>query len=213
MLKAENILLYKNWLKYEEYLLRGEWHVHTDYVDGENSVEEYCKRAVELRIPLIAFTEHVGRELTYNYLELVEEIITARENYPELIILTGCEAKVLADGSLDVSEDVLRQSEIVLMAFHSFPVNKDKYVDALKTALSNPRVDIWAHPGLFFRNKDISLSDEEVENIFSIANKRNILIELNEKYNLPPKSWIRIGENKGIKFVRGSDVHNVKDLK
>ena len=214
MSKMENILAYKNWMKYRQHLLNGQWHVHTNYVDGENSVDEYCKKAVELRIPLIAFTEHVRRGLTYNYQDLAEEIRTARKNYySELIILTGCEAKVLKDGSLDVSVDILRQSEIVLMAFHSFPRSKEKYVNALKTALSNSRVDIWAHPGLFLRNKRLSLSKEEVEDIFDIASQRNVLIELNEKYNLPPRGWIEIGKKKGINFVRGSDAHSVRDLK
>jgi len=187
--------------------------VHTNYVDGANSVDEYCKRAVKLRIPLIAFTEHVRKKLTYRYRDLVEEILTARENYPELIILTGCEAKVLEDGSLDVSADILRESEIVLMAFHSFPADKEKYVEALKKALSNPRVDIWAHPGLFLRTKNICLSDEEVGEIFSIASQKNVLIELNEKYCLPPRGWEEIGKKRGVKFVRGSDVHKVEELK
>ncbi len=204
---------YKNWKKYEKYLISGQWHVHTNYVDGENTVDEYCKRTVKLRIPLIAFTEHVRKKLTYRYHDLVGEILTAREDYPELIILTGCEAKVLEDGSLDVSEDVLRQSEIVLMAFHSFPADKDKYVEALKTALSNPKVDIWAHPGLFLRNKNFSLRDEEVEDILEKASRENVLIEFNEKYQLPVRSWVEIGKKKGIKFVRGSDVHKIRDLK
>lgn len=151
-----NISPYKNWMGYEKYLQSGEWHVHTDYVDGENSVDEYCKRAVELRIPLIVFTEHVRRVLTYNYQDLVEEIMRARENYPELIILTGCEAKVLENGSLD---------------------------------------------------------DEEVEVIFEIASQKNVLIELNEKYSLPSMGWVEIGKKKGVKFVRGSDVHRVEELK
>jgi DNA polymerase (family 10)/putative hydrolase len=209
----KNSLVYKKWMRYKKYLLSGQWHIHTNYTDGENSVDEYCKRAVELRIPLIAFTEHVRRELTYNYQDLVDEIRAARKNYSGLKIITGCEAKVLEDGNLDVSEDVIKQCEIVLMAFHSFPISKDKYVNALKTALSNPRVDIWAHPGLYLRNKTVSLRDEEVENIFSIANKNNVLIELNKKYDLPLKSWIKIGEKKEIIFVRGGDIHSVNDFK
>jgi len=129
------------------------------------------------------------------------------------VILAGCEAKVLEDGSLDVSEEVLRRSEIVLMAFHSFPNSKEKYVRALRTALSNPKVDVWAHPGLFLKNKEVGLREWEVEKIFSLANKEGVLIELNKKYNLPPQSWVKIGEEKGVKFVKGSDAHSVKDLR
>ncbi len=203
----------KNWMRYENYLMSGEWHVHTNYVDGANTVDDYCKRAVELKIPLIAFTEHVRRVLTYNYRDLVEDVMRARENYPDLIILTGCEAKVLEDGSLDVSDEVLKQSEIVLMAFHSLPGSKDKYIEALTTALSNLRVDIWAHPGLFLRNKNLSLSEEEAEEILEKARKEDVLIEFNGKYGLPLEEWVEIGKKKGVKFVRGSDVHKVGDLK
>jgi len=213
MSKMENISPCKNWMKYEKYLLSGEWHVHTNYADGKNSVDEYCKRAVELRIPLIVFTEHVRKALTYSYQDLIDEIIMARGKYPELIILTGCEAKVLEDGSLDVSENVLKASEIVIMAFHSFPRSKDKYIEALKTALSNPRVDIWAHPGLFLRNKSLSLNEEEVEAVFEKASQENVLIELNEKYSVPSRDWMRIGKKKGVKFVKGSDVHSVEEIK
>ena len=213
MSEREIISPYKNWMKYENYLLTGEWHIHTNYTDGKNSVDEYCKRAVALGIPLIAFTEHVRKELTYNYQNLEAEIITARENYPNLIILTGCEAKVLEGGSLDVSEEVLKQSEIVLMAFHSFLASKDKYVEALKVALSDPGVDIWAHPGLFLRNFGLTLKEEEVVAIHEIASRENVLIERNDKYCLPCKDWVEIGKRKGVKFVHGGDVHSVKELK
>jgi DNA polymerase (family 10)/putative hydrolase len=84
----------KTWKKYVDYLLEGEWHIHTNYTDGKNTVFEYCEKAVEIGIPLLAFTEHVRKELTYDFNQFLNEIEEAREEF-DLIILSGCEAKVL----------------------------------------------------------------------------------------------------------------------
>lgn len=208
----------KTWMNYEEYLMSGEWHIHTDFTDGKNSVQEYCKKAAKLGLPLLAFTEHVRRQLTYNFHDFTKEIEIAKEEYDDLIILAGCEAKVLDDGHLDVSEAVIEECDIVLMAFHSFPNSKQKYIGALEKALCNPRVDIWAHPGpspvsIHAIRNDFAMSDEEISSILSLAKKKNVLIEINRKYRLPPKRLKRIAEDQGVKFVRGSDVHRVSDLR
>ena len=57
----------KNWIKYDEYLLTVDWHIHTNWTDGENTVFEYCERAVQEGIPLIAFIEHVRKKLNYDF--------------------------------------------------------------------------------------------------------------------------------------------------
>lgn len=199
-------------MKHEKYLLSGEWHIHTNYTDGKNSVNEYCKRAARLGLPLIAFTEHVRKVLTYNFHDLVKEIEKSKESYPELTILTGCEAKVLENGDIDVSSDVIQECDIVLMAFHSFPDDKAKYLNALMKALTNPIVDIWAHPGLLPSCKGNQLTDEEVTEVLNLARDNEVLIEINRKYHLPPARWFQIGRKHEMKFVRGSDIHSVREM-
>jgi putative hydrolase len=208
----------KKWMNYEEHLMTGEWHVHTNFTDGKNTVHEYCKKANELGLPLIAFTEHVRKRLTYNFDDFTNEIENARKEYDNMIILTGCEAKVLDEGHLDVSENVLEKCNIVLMAFHSFPNNKNKYITALQNALCNPRVDIWAHPnllpiGIHPTQNGFTLSDEELSTILQTARKNKVLLEINRKYRLPPERLMRIAKEQGVKFVRGSDVHSVSDMR
>lgn len=205
-------LRYKNWMKYEPYLLSGEWHVHTSYTDGENSVNEYCEKAIESGIPLIVFSEHVRRSLDYDFYALLKEIKLAQRKYPELIILPGCETKVLDTGELDVSDEILGQCEIVLMAFHSFPVDVSQYYDALRIALANPKVDVWAHPGYFLAKNGLTVGKSQIEEISSIACQHNVLIELNTRYNMPPKEWLDILSSKA-KFVKGNDIHSLSDFK
>jgi DNA polymerase (family 10)/putative hydrolase len=207
-----NSLRYKNWMKYKPYLLSGEWHIHTSYTDGNNSINEYCREALKRGIPLLVFSEHVRRTLDYDFKKFLEDIELARREYPELIILAGCEAKVLETGELDVSGEIVEQCEVVLMAFHSFPANLDKYYEALITVLTNPIVDIWAHPGFFLSRNNLKLMRNQLEQITEIVSKKNILIELNSKYNMPPKEWLDMLKGK-VNFVRGNDIHSLEDFK
>jgi DNA polymerase (family 10)/putative hydrolase len=208
----------KRWMNYEEYLMSGEWHIHTNYTDGKNSVHQYCKKAAKLGLSLVAFTEHVRRDLTYNFDNFTKEVESARKEYNDLIILTGCEAKVLEGGRLDVSQNVTKKCDIVLMSFHSFPNSKRKYITALNEALRNPRVDIWAHPSRSpnrtrTNQSNLTLSDEEFIIAMDLAKKNDVLIEINKKYKVPPQPLVKAAEKRGVKFVRGSDVHSLRELR
>jgi len=202
----------KIWKYYSQYLLSGEWHIHTNYTDGDNSIDDYCKKAVELGIPLVAFTEHVRQNLSYDFNDYLEDIENAREQY-DLIILSGCEAKVLPNGSLDVDYSILEQVDYPIFAFHSFPEDISVYLDALYDILVVPYVNTWAHPGLFLENSGLALSEGELSQIFKVLKKNEILIELNRKYDAPPNAWINLARQYGVNFVRGSDCHCIEEFR
>ena len=203
----------KRWHKYEYYLLKGDWHVHTNYTDGKNTVFEYCKQAEKNGLELIAFTEHVRKKLDYDFDEFLADIYAAKDKF-DLEILAGCEAKVLdSKGTLDVSDDVLKECEVVLGAFHRFePVDKNAYLVALKNMLSNPNIDIWAHPTLFAKKNKFALSYKDILATINLCLKYNVLIEKNMKYNVPDRVFREIASNMGCKFVNGSDAHQVSEL-
>ncbi len=202
----------KIWKRYEKYLMKGEWHIHTNYTDGENSVFEICKRAKELEIPLIAFTEHVRRELTYDFNEFLNDIEQAREEFPEIIILSGVEAKVLPDYSLNVEDNIIREVDYPIFAFHSFPWDRKLYLKCLKKVIKNKYVNAWAHPGLFLQRTGFSLTVDELRGIFNLMKRHDVLLEVNRRYNLPEKEWINMASEMGVKTVRGSDVHSIEQL-
>ncbi len=130
----------KTWKKYIDYLLKGRWHIHTIYTDGKTNVSEYCKKAVELNVPLLAFTEHVRKNLDYDFNDLLDDIEKAREEF-DLIILSGVEAKVLADGDLDVEDWILKEVDYSIFAFHSFPKDIDLYKKCLEYILKNDYIN------------------------------------------------------------------------
>ncbi len=201
----------KIWKKYVDYLSNAQWHIHTKYSDGSDDVKDYCQRAVEIGLPLIAFTEHVNKSLSYSFSSFLEDIQAARDEF-DIIILSGCEAKVLPNGDLDVDEQVLRVVDYPIFSFHSFPDDLELYVKCLKEALKNPYVNTWAHPGTLSYKK-IDLPESELEEIFALMKERDVLLEINSKYDLPKERWVRMAKEHGILTVRGSDVHRIEDLK
>ena len=211
MSKMEDISVYKNWMKYRQYLLDGEWHVHTNYTDGKNSVFELCLEFKNLGIPLVAFTEHVRKELTYDFNQFLEDIEKAREEF-DLIILSGCEAKVLPSGELDVEDWILRDVDYPIFAFHSFPKDIDLYIKCLKNVLKKKYVNTWAHPGAFLLRRGLELPEKELIDIFKLIGKQNVLLEVNKKYNVPHRAWLDIAERYNVKTVKGNDIHSIGDL-
>lgn len=201
----------KVWERYSEYLQTGEWHIHTSYTDGKNTIEEYCMRAVQLGVPLIAFTEHVRKNLTYNFDQFLSDIQVARETY-DLIILSGCEAKVLPNGTPDADHDILSKVDYPIFSYHSFPPDPGLYLDTLHMIIQNPFVNAWAHPASFFRGFGIDLSSVDLESIYEELNRFNVLVEINKKYDQVFPALNALVERYEGGRVRGSDCHTVDQL-
>jgi putative hydrolase len=200
----------KAWKKYEDFLSRGEWHIHTRYTDGNNDIMDYCRRAEEIGTPLVAFTEHVRKELEYSFDAFLSDIDDAKKEF-DLIILSGCEAKVLPDGSLDVDEQILKEVDYPVFAFHSFPPDLELYVECLKDVLKNKYISTWAHPGTLSSSR-IDLPENDLEEIFRLMKLRDVLLEINRKYDLPKRYWVDLAGKRGVLMVRGSDIHKVEDM-
>ncbi len=201
------------WQKYSKYLDTGDWHCHTKYTDGRNSVMEMCRQADKNGLELIAFTEHVRKRLTYDFGRLVKDVKNARKKFPKLRILVGCEAKVLdREGRLDVSQETLKKCDIVLATFHSFPHSDKKDLErALKNMLRNPDVDIWTHSITFFQK--CPLCEKDVYEIIRLCIKNNVLIENNIRPRYKCPRLIEACRKMGAKIVTGSDAHGAEDLR
>jgi putative hydrolase len=201
----------KFWREHKDLLHTGEWHVHTSYTDGNGSVLEYCRRAQALAIPLIAFTEHVRRDLTYDFNSFMSDIEYARENF-DLPILSGCEAKILPGGDLDVEREIIMQVDYPIFAFHSFPPDQTLFLQSLQRALKNNYINAWAHPGHFLARNHIKLPEADLVEVLRIMSEQDVLLEINSKYMLPPKRWIELAKVHGVKTVKGSDIHSIGEL-
>jgi len=202
----------KRWEVYRRDLLHGDWQVHTTWSDGKNTIVDYCHEARRKGLRLIAFTEHVRREIRYDFWAYMREVEKTREQFPDLTLLAGCEAKVLnRQGDLDAPVEVLEKADLVLGAFHSF-AEPEHYVEALEAMLSNPLVDSWAHPTLYAQKRGLTLTEEQEERLIRLCQKERVLVEFNGKYNLPLPSMREKVRMLGAPYVYGSDAHSVSEL-
>ena len=82
-------------------------------------------------LTVITFPEHVRKEITNDLRSLIDENEAARKKYPRLKIWTGCEARVLPNGELDCSVEVLELSDYIFFSFNSFSYDKKIYLSPL----------------------------------------------------------------------------------
>lgn len=199
------------WERHAEHRLSGEWHVHTSFADGKATVDQLCEAAVRSGIPLIAFTEHVRRSLDYDFQAFLDQIALARQRY-HLAILSGVEAKVLPDGSLDVEDEVLASVDYPIFAYHSFPADKELFLSTLRSVISSGRAHTWAHPGTFSARTGIALAEDELREIMGLMARHRVALEVSTKYMTPDAGWLALAQETGVATVRGSDIHSLEDL-
>jgi len=184
---------------------KGIWHIHTDYTDGKNTVEDYAEKASELNIPLLCFTEHVRTQLDYDFHNYIQDINAVRRKYPHILSIAGIEVRALEGGSLDVSLETLRCAEYVIVSIHKFPKNKEIYLETLGLMFLSPYMDTWGHPFRFAVNNDIKIEKTEALKIFQKAAMNKIMIET-------PRMWDSHSSYYHIKKINTADIHSVKEM-
>lgn len=192
----------------DRFRLSGLWHVHTDRTDGRHPPERLVEFAVEQGFPLLAITEHVRRDLTYDFADLARTTKRAADDEP-LRCLVGCEAKVLdTDGTIDVSDDVLERADVVYGAFHGTPFSREEYREAVDGMLANPAVDVWAHPLRYAEQQGYEFDRDELAAMLRTATEHDVRFELNLRE--PTDAVVDLDEFRAVEKVVGYDLHDIE---
>jgi DNA polymerase (family 10) len=133
--------------------IRGDLHMHSQWSDGRNSIEEMVAGCVALGYEYMAITDHsphsaAARNLSRNDVDnQAREIATLRERYPAIEILHGVEVDILSDGTLDFPDEVLQRFDIVLASLHE-PAGHggDQLLERYVSAMRHPLVNVITHP-------------------------------------------------------------------
>lgn len=133
--------------------LRGIIHMHTTYTDGRASAAKMAEAALSLGYSWIAITDHsqavtvAGGMKPEDALRQGMEIDELNAGFSNFRILKGIEVDILADGSLDFDDELLSGFDLVIAAVHSrFSMGEKEMTERIVQAISNPNVDILAHP-------------------------------------------------------------------
>jgi putative hydrolase len=213
-------------LKWED--INCDLHLHTSRTDGKATIKEIIQYAIERGLRRIAFTEHVRRDSKWFH-EFVAEVRKEQECYQQIEVLIGCEAKVIdRQGSLDVTEEITNECDIILGSVHRFPNAMGAYVDFSTLTpeqmeqieyeltlelLEVSSIDVLAHPGsMYFRQYSTDISSKIMRSILKKSLKRQIAVEINTSYlsNLP--AFLRLCAEINPYVSIGSDMHSLEQL-
>jgi putative hydrolase len=189
-----------------------DYHVHCNYNDHSASdltIKNIIAQAEKIGLRVIALTEHVRRTSDWvpRYLAEIRAETAAASTY-KLKVIPGFEAKILRDGSIDCCEGYSRDHFIVA-SFHSTFGEKRVWIEALKSAIQNPDVDVIGH---LAPEPTFDLNEEELSELASLIFSNHKIIELNAKYHRPPPRWLLKFKEKNVRFHLGSDAHSLQEI-
>ncbi len=133
--------------------IRGDLHMHTDATDGKDTILAMAEAAAALGYEYIAITDHskhlamtngLNDERALAHVAQIREVDRQMEG--RVRVLPGIEVDILVDGSLDLSDEVLAQMEIVVASTHShFGLEAAEQTERLLRAVENPYVRVMGH--------------------------------------------------------------------
>jgi len=202
--------------------IKGDFHCHSNWDGGENSIKEMAEKAISLGYNFLGIADHTQTLKIENGLDekrLIEqrkEIDKINEEFKkqriDFKVLQGSEVDILKNGTLDINNETLKTLDYVSVSIHSnFKMDKESMTKRIIKAMENPYVKILNHPtGMILGKRDSY--EVDIEKIIKKAKEKNIALEINSyRFDLNYQ-LARLVKEMGVKLVIGSDAHNTKEL-
>jgi len=200
--------------------LQGDVHMHTVETDGRNSIEEMAAAAQARGYKYIAITDHSKNLAFANGLDdaralvHIQRIRDASDRMNGIRIFAGIEVDILGDGTLDLSDDVLSQMDVVIASVHSqFSLDRETMTERLLKAIENPNTSILGHP----TGRQLLRRDEyafDIDSILKSAARHRVAMELNAYPDRLDLSDVHLRQARehGVKIVINTDSHHTSHL-
>src|SRR4051812_3211934 len=166
--------------------IRGILHAHTDRSDGVHTLEQMADATRKRSYEYFGVADH-SKSAHYAGGLAVEEIEEQQAEADRLNkkyggkfrIFKGIESDILADGSLDYPDEVLRRFDFIVASVHGqFRLERAKQTERILKAVKNPFVTILGHmtgrqllrrPGY----------EVDIEKILKACAKHGVAVEIN----------------------------------
>lgn len=201
--------------------LKGMFHFHTNWSDGKNTLREMALKAKELGFSYCAVCDHSAYAAYANGLTIdrvksqFREIDKLNNEDIGITLLKGIESDILPDGSLDYSQELLAEFDIVVASVHSlFRMNKKDMTKRLIQAVKNPYSTIIGHPTgrLLLTRAGYEI---DVDEFIQVCADYGKVIEINSNPYRLDFSWENAfkAKNAGVKLAINPDSHKTDTLK
>jgi putative hydrolase len=200
--------------------IKGDCHSHSSWSDGGSPIEEMVLTAVELGHEWLALTDHspqlrVANGLSVERLAKQLKIVDAVNDSlgDGFRLLKGIEVDVLDDGSLDQTDRMLGQLDVVTASVHSkLRMNAAPMTRRMVAAVSNPRTNVLGHcTGRLVtgsRGKRPQ-SEFDARAVFEACAEHGTAVEINSRPERcdPPDDLVLLALGIGCLFAIDSDAH------
>lgn len=200
--------------------IKSELHAHTTASDGSLSILELAQEARRRGFHTIAVTDHsqsssIAGGLRPDRLRRhIDDVRRANEEVPGITILAGSEVDILADGSLDYSDELLALLDIVVASPHA-GLTQDSVAATARTlrALRHPLVHVMGHPTGRLVNRRRGLEPAFAE-IAAAAAEHNTALEVNSHWMRLDLRDIHVRQavDAGCLIAVNTDAHTRQDF-
>jgi DNA polymerase (family 10) len=200
--------------------IRGDVHMHTVETDGRCTIEEMAGAARERGYEYMAITDH-SKNLAFanglddkRALEHIRKIREADKQSEGIRIFAGIEVDILADGELDLSDEVLDEMDLVIASVHShFQQEPKEMTDRLLRAISSGHISILGHPTgrILLRREGYEF---DFDAVLKAAATHKVAMELNaypDRLDLSERH-LKMSKEHGVKIVVNTDSHHTSHL-
>ncbi|HUU37736.1 MAG TPA: PHP domain-containing protein, partial [Candidatus Desulfaltia sp.] len=197
--------------------IRGDLHVHSDWSDGHVRLSGLADLARRRGYAYVAVCDHsqaakyAGGLTPARLRRQMKEIETLNTQLKGIRLLKGTEADILADGSLDLPDDLLAQLDVVVGSIHS-GFKKNVTARMLKV-MEDPHLDIIGHPtGRLISGREGY--EVDLEAVLAGARRLGKALELNSYYDRLDLNefYLKRARDLGVMISLGTDTHSAEGL-
>ncbi len=188
-------------------------HIHSNYSDGLNSIEEILEEARSKNLEAVAIVDH-GYDhskgiLHCNVAKREVELEALRGQYEDIKILSGIEADINLNGHINLYND---KYDLVLASTHEYYADEE-YLRLVEAAVCSGKVDALAHYGWLVSwvlpPDDLMLKEKELA---ALMKEHNVAVELNSLHEKPGIEFIKLCAEAGLMYTIGSDSHRAPSV-
>jgi DNA polymerase (family 10) len=205
--------------------IRGDLHMHTTATDGEDTLADMVRGAIDRGLAYVAITDH-GQRVTmahgldrrrllaqWEQIDRLNESLAA-DGRPPIVVLKGIEVDILEQGGLDLPDDVLAEADWVVASLH-YGQNqpRDRITARIVEAIENPHVAVIGHPTGRLLNRRPAY-DVDLEAVIAAAARTGTFLEINAnpwRLDLDDRH-AAAAKAAGVKLVISTDAHSIRGL-
>jgi histidinol phosphatase-like PHP family hydrolase len=203
--------------------IKGDLQMHTNWSDGEGTIEEMANAAIARKYEYIAITDHAKglkiaggideKQVCRQAVEIETTNEKLRADGHEFSVLHSIELNLNPRGEGDMDERCLGELDLVLGCFHSSLRIKEDQTERYLAALRNPSIQILGHPRGRIYNYRLGLT-ADWSRVFECAAQLDKAVEIDGYPDRPDLNvnLLRLAKEAGCRISLGTDSHGPTQL-